>query len=160
MKNNMSIKKGKKQVYKVGDRVKVIVCAGGNPSHLGKTGTYKGTTFDETYPVIEIGKDDFCNPKKLSPLKPKKSKRHVHEYIPFDANAYPTLEKYAEYHQCKCGKEKPKKSIKKMYKVKRECDNCGEFYFVSIPFGTKKWDFFSEAASPKGKSIICKFCGC
>ena len=125
MKNNMSIKKGKKQVYKVkiGDRVKVIVCAGGNPSHLGKTGTYKGTTFDETYPVIEIGKDDFCNPKKLSTLKPKKS-------------------------------------IKKMYKVKRECDNCGEFYFVSIPFGTKKWDFFSEAASPKGKSIICKFCGC
>lgn len=119
----MSIKKGKKQVYKVGDRVKVIVCAGGNPSHLGKTGTYKGTTFDETYPVIEIGKDDFCNPKKLSTLKPKKS-------------------------------------IKKMYKVKRECDNCGEFYFVSIPFGTKKWDFFSEAASPKGKSIICKFCGC
>lgn len=161
----MSIKKGKKQVYKVGDRVKVIVCAGGNPSHLGKTGTYKGTTFDETYPVIEIGKDDFCNPKKLSTLKPKKSKRHVHEYIPFDANAYPTLEKYAEYHQCKCGKEKPKKSIKKTYKKDEEieapktykylwmCDNCRKMDYVHIPLGTTVEDFIE-------KGFICKFCGC
>ena len=148
----MSIKKGKKQVYKVGDRVKVIVCAGGNPSHLGKTGTYKGTTFDETYPVIEIGKDDFCNPKKLSTLKPKKSKKKKCNHL---------YDLYGKSNLCVyCRKPKPKKSIKKMYKVKRECDNCGEFYFVSIPFGTKKWDFFSEAASPKGKSIICKFCGC
>ena len=139
----MSIKKGKKQVYKVECKHKF------------------GNTVGNTWNNVLYGNCYLCNKTvKVSPLKPKKSKRHVHEYIPFDANAYPTLEKYAEYHQCKCGKEKPKKSIKKMYKVKRECDNCGEFYFVSIPFGTKKWDFFSEAASPKGKSIICKFCGC
>lgn len=106
----MSIKKGKKQVYKVGDRVKVIVCAGGNPSHLGKTGTYKGTTFDETYPVIEIGKDDFCNPKKLSTLKPKKSKKKKCNHL---------YDLYGKSNLCVyCRKPKPKKSIKNMYKMK------------------------------------------
>lgn len=102
----MSIKKGKKQVYKVECKHKF------------------GNTVGNTWNNVLYGNCYLCNKTvKVSPLKPKKS-------------------------------------IKKMYKVKRECDNCGEFYFVSIPFGTKKWDFFSEAASPKGKSIICKFCGC
>ncbi len=117
----MSIKKGKKQVYKVGREVRVVECADMTREHLGIKGKIIDILEDGTYVVN--GTTELCAAEKVTPLKPKKS-------------------------------------IKKMYKVKRECDNCGEFYFVSIPFGTKKWDFFSEAASPKGKSIICKFCGC
>lgn len=158
----MSIKKGKKQVYKVGQTVRVVQCM--DKEYVGKIGTI-AFLFRNGGIDVDLGDGLLVIASKVSPLKPKKSKRHVHEYIPFDANAYPTLEKYAEYHQCKCGKEKPKKSIKKTYKKDEEieapktykylwmCDNCRKMDYVHIPLGTTVEDFIE-------KGFICKFCGC
>lgn len=75
----MSIKKGKKQVYKVGSKVKVIRCISNSKAHTGRVGKIDAFCSDGAICVV-FNKDESCDAleiKLISPLKPKKSKKHV-----------------------------------------------------------------------------------
>ena len=73
----MSIKKGKKQVYKVGREVRVVECADMTREHLGIKGKIIDILEDGTYVVN--GTTELCAAEKVSPLKPKKSIKKMYK---------------------------------------------------------------------------------
>lgn len=104
----MSIKKGKKQVYKVGREVRVVECADMTREHLGIKGKIIDILEDGTYVVN--GTTELCAAEKVTPLKPKKSKKKKCNHL---------YDLYGKSNLCVyCRKPKPKKSIKNMYKMK------------------------------------------
>ena len=73
----------KKQVYKVGDRVKIIHCESGesfSKRHNGQIGVIKHIWIEgyrKGWVSILLPNNECCITSKVSPLKPKKSKKKM-----------------------------------------------------------------------------------
>lgn len=113
----MSIKKGKKQVYKVGREVRVVECADMTREHLGIKGKIIDILEDGTYVVN--GTTELCGAKRVSPLKPKKSIKKTY-------------------------KKDEEIEAPKTYKYLWMCDNCRKMDYVHIPLGTTIKDFIEK----------------